>query len=75
MCPGRLSTLVRLASSKAKPNVVAMTTWSRTGAKAPPTSSSLRYGPYASAVSKNVTPDSTAGRSSSIEVSRSAAGP
>ena len=35
----------RPSASKAKPNLVAMTTWSRTGASASPTSSSLTNGP------------------------------
>ena len=53
-----------------QPNFVAITTWSRTGASASPTSSSLTYGPYTSAVSKNVTPRSTAARSTAIMASR-----
>jgi len=48
------------------PNFVAMTTRSRTGARASPTSSSFVNGPYTSAVSKNVTPRSTAARRSAI---------
>ena len=52
-----------------------MTTRSRTGASASPTSSSLTYGPYASAVSKNVTPRSTALRNNAIISVRSAGGP
>ena len=45
-----------------KPNFVAMTTCSRNGARASPSSSSFVNGPYASAVSKSVTPRSTAAR-------------
>src|SRR6476660_2534441 len=67
MCPGRLSSPVCLpgsglpvSDSNLKPNFVAITTCSRTGARASPTSSSLVNGPYTSAVSKNVTPSSTA---------------
>jgi hypothetical protein len=46
MCSGRLdSPIWRPCSSNAKPNLVAMTTRSRTGASASPTSSSLRNGP------------------------------
>ena len=44
------------------PNFVAITTWSRNGASASPTSSSFVNGPYASAVSNIVTPRSTAAR-------------
>ena len=54
----------------AKPNFVAMTTWSRTGASASPTTSSLANGPYTSAVSKKVTPRSTAPRMSAMPSSR-----
>ena len=49
-------------SSRSKPNFVAITTWSRTGSSASPTSSSFVNGPYTCAVSKNVTPRSTAAR-------------
>ena len=43
---GRLSTAgLGLPGRSAKPNLVAMTTWSRTGASASPTSSSLTNGP------------------------------
>ena len=67
MCSGRLDRPVGLpSSSNAKPNLVAMTTWSRTGASASPTISSLPNGPYTSAVSKKVTPRSTAARMSAM---------
>ncbi|KAG1317983.1 hypothetical protein G6F63_015422 [Rhizopus arrhizus] len=43
MCSGRLLRICCLLSSpKVKPNLVAITTWSRTGASASPTTSSLR---------------------------------
>ncbi len=58
-----------------KPNLVAMTTLSRTGASASPTSSSFVNGPYASAVSKKVTPPSYAARITLIASFFSAAGP
>jgi hypothetical protein len=58
-------------SSYANPNLVAITTWSRSGASASPTSSSLTNGPYTSAVSKKVTPRSTAARISAIMSFRS----
>ena len=46
MFSGRLLTPLELPSrSKAKPNFVAMTTWSRTGASASPTISSFSNGP------------------------------
>src|SRR4029450_7547454 len=57
------------------PNLVAMTTWSRKGARASPTSSSFTNGPYTSAVSKKVTPRSTAARITAMPCGRSAAGP
>jgi hypothetical protein len=56
------------------PNLVAMVTWSRTGASARPTSCSLWPKPYRSAVSKNVTPSSTALRMSWLD-SVSSTGP
>src|SRR5438105_10518908 len=62
MCSGRLFRALHLGpplGSGAKPNFVAITTCSRNGARASPTSSSFVYGPYTSAVSKNVTPRST----------------
>src|SRR5581483_1389102 len=60
---GRLSRrLPGLLPEKSKPNFVASTTWSRTGSSASPTSSSFANGPYTCAVSKNVTPRSTACR-------------
>ena len=46
----------------AETNLVAITTWSRIGWIASPTRVSLVNGPYASAVSKNVTPWSWAPR-------------
>jgi hypothetical protein len=52
------------------PNFVAMVTWSRTGSSASPTTSSLVYGPYTSAVSKKVTPRSTAARMIAMPSSR-----
>src|SRR6266536_4322661 len=76
MCSGRLlSPRCCPSESNAKPNLVAITTSSRTGASASPTSSSFANGPYASAVSKNVTPRSTAVRISTIISCLSAAGP
>ena len=51
-----------VADRMSKPNFVAIATRSRNGASASPTSSSFTYGPYASAVSNNVTPRSTAAR-------------
>jgi hypothetical protein len=57
-------------SANAKPNLVAMLTRSRTGSRASPTMSSLANGPYTSAVSKKVTPRSTARRISAMESSR-----
>ena len=62
-------------AASTSPNFVAITTWSRTGASASPTSSSLVNGPYTWAVSKNVTPRSTAVRSRSIISVLSWAGP
>ncbi len=62
--PGRLTAVAR---SMAKPNFVAITTRSRTGASALPTISSFVKGPYTSAVSKKVTPRSTASRTSRID--------
>src|SRR5438067_7188866 len=77
MCSGRLSTPFKapVLGSNLKPNLVAITTLSRYGARASPTSSSFANGPYASAVSKNVTPRSTAARMSEIPASLSTAGP
>src|ERR1700759_3370964 len=73
-CSGRLSTPATLPSGpKAKPNLVAITTSSRHGASASPTRISLS--PYASAVSKNVTPRSTAPRSTAIISSLDPDGP
>jgi hypothetical protein len=72
MCSGRLSTAVVPSFI---PNFVAMTTRSRTGASASPTSSSFVNGPYASAVSKKVTPRSTAARTSAIISLRSGGAP
>jgi hypothetical protein len=45
-----------VSESMSKPNFVAITTFSRIGCRASPTSSSFANGPYASAVSKRVTP-------------------
>src|SRR5262245_40534229 len=53
---GRLSVPVGVPVESSNPNLVAMTTWSRTGLSASPTSSSLWKGPYTWAVSKKVTP-------------------
>jgi hypothetical protein len=53
-------------SSNANPNFVAITTCSRNGRRASPTNSSFSNGPYTSAVSKNVTPRSTAPRNTPI---------
>src|SRR2546425_9228046 len=78
MCSGRLLRAVHLPPSSglgAKPNLVAMTTRSRNGASASPTSSSLVKGPYTSAVSNKVTPRSTADRISEIISFLSAGGP
>src|SRR5436190_833948 len=58
-----------------KPNFVAITTRSRTGASASPTNSSFVNGPYASAVSKKVTPRSTAARMTATPSRRSVPGP
>jgi hypothetical protein len=68
MCSGRLFTprCLPVAGSMSKPNLVAITTRSRKGARASPTSSSLMNGPYTSAVSKRVTPRSKAARISAI---------
>ena len=68
MCSGRLSRprCWPVCGSRSKPNLVAITTCSRNGARASPTSSSFVNGPYTSAVSKNVTPRSTAARMSEI---------
>ncbi len=77
-CAGRLSTPTQVRSpvgSRSNPNFVAITTWSRTGASASPTSSSFTKGPYTSAVSKNVTPSSTASRRSETISARSGAMP
>ena len=70
ICSGRLSVPCIFPSTMFQPNLVAMTTWSRTGARASPTSSSFTYGPYTSAVSTSVTPRSTAPRSTAIMSSR-----
>jgi hypothetical protein len=61
MWSGRLLRARRagFCGSISNPNLVAITTRSRTGASASPTSSSLVNGPYTSAVSNNVTPCST----------------
>ena len=76
MVSGRLLTPVCLPSaSNTKPNLVARTTWSRTGSRASPTRSSFAYGPYTSAVSNRVTPRSTAVRRNSMLVARSGGGP
>ena len=76
MFSGRLLTpLSWPLSSKAKPNFVAMTTWSRTGSSASPTISSFANGPYTSAVSKNVMPWSTAWRRNATMSGRSGDGP
>src|SRR5215218_1228335 len=76
MCSGRLERpTCRPSWSKRNPNLVAMTTSLRKGARASPTSSSFTNGPYTSAVSKNVTPCSTAARITAMTCCRSAAGP
>src|SRR6266478_3556297 len=77
ICSGRLSSpaCLPVSESNLKPNFVAITTRSRNGASASPTSSSLVKGPYTSAVSKNVTPRSTADRISAIISFLSAGGP
>src|SRR5215211_363801 len=76
MCSGRLERPTwRPSASKRNPNLVAMTTWSRKGARASPTSSSFTNGPYTSAVSKKVTPRSTAARITAMPCCRSTAGP
>ena len=66
MWSGRLSRPLRVLPSKEKPNLVAITTWSRTSAIALPSSSSFTNGPYTWAVSKKVTPRSTAARMRSM---------
>src|SRR5713101_3948811 len=78
MCSGRLLRALHPGpplGSGAKPNFVAITTWPWNGASASPTSSSFVNGPYTSAVSKNVTPRSTAARISAIISCLSAGGP
>src|SRR3984893_12687904 len=77
MCTGRLSSpaCLPVCGSILNPNLVAITTCSRKGARASPTSSSFVYGPYISAVSKNVTPRSTAARISEIPSFLSTGGP
>src|SRR5512132_3054348 len=76
MCSGRLERpTCRPSASNRNPNLVAMTTWSRKGARASPTSSSFTNGPYTSAVSKKVTPRSTAARITAMPCCRSTAGP
>src|SRR5829696_1518901 len=76
MCSGWLERpTCRPSASKRNPNLVAMTTWSRKGARASPTTSSFTNGPYTSAVSKNVTPRSTAARITAMPCWRSTAGP
>src|SRR5215210_8118438 len=78
MCSGRLSTPAHAdppGGSSANPNFVAITTRSRSGASASPTSSSFTNGPYTSAVSKSVTPSSTASLRSEIISPRSGGGP
>ena len=72
---GRLSRPVLCPVARSKPNFVAITTWSRRGASASPTSSSFVNGPYTWAVSKKVTPRSTAVRISEIIACLSAGGP
>src|SRR6185369_6485906 len=57
------------------PNFVAITTCPLSGASASPTSSSFVNGPYTSAVSKKVTPRSTAVRRSEIISCLSLGGP
>ena len=78
MCSGRLSSRLQRGSAAeagAKPNLVAMTTRPRKGASASPTTSSLASGPYTSAVSKKVTPRSTAARMSAMAACFSVGGP
>src|SRR5438128_11151725 len=78
MCSGRLFNLFHLPPSAgfaSHPNFVAITTVPRKGARASPTSSSFVNGPYTSAVSKNVTPRSTAVRMREIISDLSAGGP
>src|SRR5882672_7826258 len=77
MCSGRLSTPMDrpLFGSSLNPNFVAITTCWRNGARPSPTSSSFVKGPYTSAVSKNVTPRSTAARITEIISCLSPAGP
>ena len=75
MRSGRLSMPPARESPSLKPNFVAMTTRSRKGATASPSSSSFVKGPYASAVSKNVTPRWKASRMSAIAACFSRAGP
>src|SRR5215208_573044 len=76
MCSGRLSTpICSPLGLSLKPNLVAITTRSRKGARASPTSSSFTNGPYTSAVSKNVPPRSTAARITAMPCCRSTAGP
>ena len=70
MCSGRESN----PNEGVKPNFVAMTTSSRTGASARPSSFSPTPQPYISAVSNIVTPSSWAFRMAAID-SVSSAGP
>jgi len=52
LCSGRLSSSAKPRSASGSilnPNLVAITTWSRKGARASPTSSSFANGPYAAA--------------------------
>ncbi len=78
MCSGRLFSAFHLPPSAglaSQPNFVAITTLPRNGASPSPTSSSFTNGPYTSAVSKNVTPRSTAACSSATISCLSLAGP
>src|SRR3954453_3806691 len=59
---GRLSVPRAWPVESSKPNLVAITTVSRTCSSASPTSASLSNGPYTWAVSKKVTPRSAAAR-------------
>src|ERR1700683_3655400 len=78
MCSGRLFSAFHLppsAGCASHPNFVPIPTLPRNGASPSPTSSSFTSGPYTSAVSKNVTPRSTAACSSAIISCLSLAGP
>src|ERR1022692_3652181 len=78
MWSGRLSRPTQPGAPSGRslnPNLVAITTCPRNGARASPTSSSFKNGPYTSAVSKNVMPRSTAARRREVISCLSLGGP